>query len=176
MLPYFLDIEASGLSFESYPIEIAWGADDGTLEEHLISPSSIAGWTHWDPAAEKIHRLQRERVLREGKAPDWICNRVDAQLSGKEVYSDNPDWDSMWLACLFDACGRVCPPIGLLPLDDLFIELLCPDPSDRIRGLVKILMLKSTARRTVGSRHRAGKDVQYMLETYQLVRNEGPKR
>jgi hypothetical protein len=35
----FLDFEASSLSDESYPVEVAWVFEDGHAESHLIRPA-----------------------------------------------------------------------------------------------------------------------------------------
>lgn len=53
----FLDFEASSLSKQSYPIEVAWVFEDGRSEEYLIRPAPI--WTDWDSAAE----ARRARAL-----------------------------------------------------------------------------------------------------------------
>jgi len=39
----FLDIEASGLSFSSYPIEVAYASSRGRSGAYLIKPSNCSG-------------------------------------------------------------------------------------------------------------------------------------
>ena len=41
MIPSFIDFEASSLTVKSYPIEVAWNLEDGTIESHLISPAGV---------------------------------------------------------------------------------------------------------------------------------------
>jgi len=50
--PKFIDFEASGLSDESYPIEVAWNNVDGTVESYLINTDCVTDWIYWDPNAE----------------------------------------------------------------------------------------------------------------------------
>ncbi|MEH6628750.1 MAG: hypothetical protein V7739_20100 [Motiliproteus sp.] len=52
-----VDIEASGLSPDSYPIEIAW-VDTRTdaCDAFLINPeTACCDWDYWNYDAEKIH-------------------------------------------------------------------------------------------------------------------------
>lgn len=42
----FLDIEATGIHEDSYPIEIGWVDTEGNESSFLIKP--IPEWTHWD--------------------------------------------------------------------------------------------------------------------------------
>ena len=123
-LPIFLDIEASSLGSRSYPIEVAWNTPDGTVEAHLISPAAIARWTDWSVQAEQLHGLSREVLYQEGKAPAWVGRRLNQQLAGHVVYSDDPEYDGMWLAELFAVSygpgpafevRSACPPHKLSP-------------------------------------------------------------
>ena len=99
--PLFLDIEASSLGSASYPIEVAWSCPDASIESHLISPAGIASWTDWSMAAERLHGLSREQLLTEGKSPAWVARRLNEQLAGQTLHSDNPDYDWFWLEELF---------------------------------------------------------------------------
>jgi hypothetical protein len=69
----FLDFEASSLSKQSYPIEVAWVFEDGESEEYLIRLAPL--WTDWDPAAEAIHHIRRATLLADGTAHDLIAHR-----------------------------------------------------------------------------------------------------
>ncbi len=106
-LPIFIDLEASSLSNASYPIEVAWNAPDGTIEAYLISPAHIPHWTDWSAKAEQLHGISRAALRTSGKPPSWICRRMNHQFAGTVVYSDESDYDGMWLAALFavSSCG-----------------------------------------------------------------------
>ena len=128
-LPLFIDIEASSLGSRSYPIEIAWNYPDGSIEAHLISPAGIERWTDWSADAEKIHGISRAQLHKDGKSPSWVCCRMNQQFVGHVVYSDDPDYDGMWLAELFAVYYGDGPVFELRNVDDLLIRILCPGGS-----------------------------------------------
>ncbi len=171
-IPCFLDFEASSLAMESYPIEVAWSLEDGSIESHLISP--MGEWTDWDAEAEKVHGIPRAETIAEGKLPEWVCQRMNEQLAGKTVYTDAPRFDGRWLARLFEACGTQ-PLFGLGDTDDLMVSILCPGASDTVPGIVKLWQLKQDARRLAKGRHRAAWDVEYLLRLWELTSEEAQK-
>lgn len=171
--PCFIDLEASGLSVYSYPIEVAWSEPDGTIESHLISPAGIPDWTDWNKTAARIHGIGRTELLNHGRDPHWMAQRLQARLGGRTVYSDNPDYDAMWLLRLFVACKLPPPSMELRHLDSLLIETCCPKAEHRLAGLRDILELKHTARGRSPGRHRAAWDVGYMLELWRLSQRYG---
>ena len=99
----FLDFEASSLGRNSYPIEVGWVFEDGGSESHLIRPAD--GWTDWDVDAAAMHRIDRERLLREGEPVADVAGRVVASLGGHELYASAPSWDGKWLSVLLRAAG-----------------------------------------------------------------------
>lgn len=117
---YVLDIEASGLADESYPIEIAWCTLDGTDSySTLINPESAGGWDYWDEFAETaFHGISRDRCCRDGQNVLIVAQQVERVLSEYPVFSDAPYQDQRWLKRLFEAVDRQCPAI-LMPLDHL---------------------------------------------------------
>ena len=74
--PCFLDVEATGFGPESYPIEIAWSDEQGEIHRCLIDPTPIAAWTSWSDAAERVHGIDRERLHRNGWAPESVRQRT----------------------------------------------------------------------------------------------------
>ena len=169
-VPSFLDFEASSLSPNSYPIEVAWNNPDGSIESQLISPAEIQAWTDWDPASEKVHGVSRYELLAHGLPPKVVCDRMTDQLSGKIIYTDAPKFDGAWLATLFATCVREQPEFELRHVDDLLVRMICPDLAGRTQGLVKIELLKQEARRQSPRRHRAKWDVEYLLKLWELAR------
>jgi hypothetical protein len=168
---FFLDFEASSLSWESYPIEVAWGNELSNIMSYLISPESIDSWTDWNPESEKIHKINRLELIESGTNPTKVCELIANDLSSNVVYTDNPDWDSLWLRRLFMSCDVILPPIDIRHVDSLLIETVCPDPINRINGLFNILQLKSSSRKMVKGRHRAAVDVEYLINLYKLAKN-----
>lgn len=174
--PTFLDFEASSLSSYSYPIEVAWSLDDCSIEAHLISPASIESWTDWDSAAERVHGIQRQQLLTDGKHPEVICNRMNEQLAGKIVYTDAPRFDGMWLSKLFSVSDGVTPKFKLKHIDKLLVSMVCPEIAGRTLGLIKIEVLKQEARKQKPRRHRASWDVDYLVQLWKLASYETRRR
>lgn len=99
-----IDLEASGLAADSYPIEIAWAcADTGRSDSFLINPDSVPGWTYWDEYAEELHGIEPEVLQRDGISAAAACRRLNRALEGQKVVSDAFDYDSFWLRRLYRA-------------------------------------------------------------------------
>lgn len=168
--PSFLDFEASSLVSTSYPIEVAWSLPDASIETYLISPVGIDKWTDWSVLSEKIHGISRDQIVAHGKSPEWICRRMNDQLVGQCVYTDNPLYDGMWLAELFSVTNlRWKFRLGLV--DKLLFGLTYPNPTARLLAMERISEMKALARRRAGGQHRAGLDVKYLLELYEIATN-----
>lgn len=100
------DVEASGLSDVSYPIEVAWqdSDDPDCFDSFLINPSE--SWKHWDDYAEQeIHHISRSTLYKEGISIADACERLNIKLAGKTIYSDAIEYDQRWLLRLFDEAG-----------------------------------------------------------------------
>ncbi|MFO1319864.1 MAG: hypothetical protein U1F52_09620 [Burkholderiales bacterium] len=102
--PVILDIEASGFGRGSYPIEIGVALPDERTHCYLIRPDE--DWTHWDPAAEAVHRIRRDILVSRGRPVTEVADQLNAVLEGCRVYSDAWGQDSSWLALLFEHAGR----------------------------------------------------------------------
>ncbi|SNC59386.1 hypothetical protein SAMN04487881_0046 [Marinobacter sp. es.048] len=107
---YILDIEASGLDDESYPIEIAWCSIDGDDSfSTLVNPESAGGWEHWDHYAEEaIHGISREECCLDGENVVVTAQRAKALLLDHQVFTDAAYQDQFWLDRLFEAAGVSC--------------------------------------------------------------------
>lgn len=118
--PYILDIEASGLGDESYPIEIAWCSIDGNdCYSTLINPESAGGWDYWDDFAESaVHGISRKQCCERGENVVIVARRLSDLLLNAPVFSDAPYQDQLWIKALFDASGAVCPS-ALMPIEQL---------------------------------------------------------
>lgn len=116
----FLDFEASSLSDDSYPIEVAWVFQDGRSESHLIAPA--ATWTDWDPKAEAIHGIERQRLVAEGEPHDVVANRMVEALSGHDLFASAPSWDGKWMSVLLRGAGLPRHALRLRDTDDALRE------------------------------------------------------
>lgn len=108
----FLDFEASSLSDQSYPVEVAWVFEDGYAESHLIKPAPE--WIEWDPRAEAIHGISRARLVHEGETHTSVATRMIEVLSEHELFASAPSWDGKWLSVLLRG-GRAAPPCPAAP-------------------------------------------------------------
>jgi hypothetical protein len=101
--PAVLDLEASGFGRASYPIEVGFVLADGSVGCTLIRPEP--GWTHWDPQAERLHRISRETACRAGRPAGEVAQWLNHHLAGQTVYCDGWAHDYPWLGMLFEAAG-----------------------------------------------------------------------
>lgn len=121
LLHCVIDIEASGFGKQSYPIEVGWALPDGRTGCVLVRPPPH--WTHWDAAAERVHGIQRETLLRHGREPAEVALRLNAELGTQVVYSDAWGHDYAWLARLYDE-AELAPTFKLDAAASLFGETL----------------------------------------------------
>lgn len=99
----FLDFEASSLGENGYPIEVAWVLASGEEESYLIRPDP--SWIDWDPTAEAIHRISRDRLEAEGTSVPAVAQRMMSVLAGRSLYVTAPSWDGKWLSRLLRTAG-----------------------------------------------------------------------
>ena len=98
----FLDIEASSLGPDSYPIEIAWSGTDGQSDSFLIEP--VSNWSDWDSFAElTVHRVSKAELSTRGISVEQAAQRLNRSLRGQVVLVDSLNWDGFWIERLFDA-------------------------------------------------------------------------
>lgn len=95
-----LDLEASGLSIQSYAIEVAVVLHDGSIYHSLIRPPSR--WTYWSSEAERIHGISRDMLMKCGKSPSQICRELNELCENQDVFSDCWVHDSVWLRKLYE--------------------------------------------------------------------------
>lgn len=94
-VPPILDFEASSLSDNSYPISAGLMVA-GHVYYWLIKPKY--NWIEWSPKSEAIHGLSREFIEMHGVPADKVLLEISEKLKGYVVvYSDNPEWEAMWL-------------------------------------------------------------------------------
>lgn len=115
---WVVDIEASGLSPVSYPIEI--GLVNGQREyQSLITPAPF--WTHWSASSEQLHGISRQQLYSEGILPIMVAGEVNRLLGTATIISDHADWDSFWLQQLFH-CAGIKPTFSIADITTLLNE------------------------------------------------------
>lgn len=116
----FLDFEASSLSDDSYPIEVAWVFEDGTGESYLIRP--VDGWTNWRATAEAVHGIERSRLFNEGTSVGVVAARMIESLTGHVLAASAPVWDGRWMSVLMCAAGQPGDALHLTGTEDLIAQ------------------------------------------------------
>jgi hypothetical protein len=157
-VPACLDMEASGFGRDSYPIEVGFVLGDGRTWCTLIRPAD--GWTHWDPAAERLHGISRDVVLRHGREVGLVAAQLNHELAGQTLYCDGWAHDYAWLNRLFDAADAV-PAFRLDSLRSRLDEV----EADRWHGVKQQVASEMPA-----VRHRASTDAKLLQMTWQRLR------
>jgi len=98
-----LDIEASDIHPDSYPIEIGILLPDGESYCSLIKPESQ--WSHWSDKAEAVHGISRQEICKHGKPVAEVAHSLNRCLDGKTVYSDCWVLDHPWMIRLFQVAN-----------------------------------------------------------------------
>jgi hypothetical protein len=160
--PNIIDFEASGLDFDSYPIEVGVILDTGKKYCSLIKPAN--DWLHWDRKAEKIHGLCLDILHAHGKPIATVSKELNAFIGKKTVFSDGWVVDKAWLSKLYYRCG-ITPSFFLSPL-----ELILKEKQMDMWQQSKLQVIADLNL----TRHRASTDALIIQETYfrtrQLVR------
>ena len=165
----FLDFEASSLSKDSYPIEIAWVFQNGRSEHHLIRPAPA--WDDWDDKAEAIHGISRAMLGAEGKPHYDVARRAVEALSGHELFASAPSWDGKWLSVLLRGAGLSRHALRLRDTDEALreaaAEILRPVlPPARLDVEVHNIVARASATKTAQPEHRALPDAIGEYETW----------
>jgi len=143
-----IDVEASGLHFDSYPIEVAILSTERP-QSWLIAPQPT--WIHWDPNAEALHGISRETLRAEGLSCTAVAARLSAAIRGGDrvLYSDAAEWDWDWMQTLYMAAHAVLD-FSILPIQQLMTA-----PQVEVFKLTKRKLAAQGAYRL----HRAASDV-----------------
>jgi hypothetical protein len=166
-MPVFLDYEASGLHGSSYPIEVGWARSPADWGATLIRPArGWLGWG-WDEAAERIHGITREDVVKRGLPPGRAADLLLEAAAGEPLYSDNMEHDRDWTMKLFRAAGMQAPEVR-----DANVLI---GEAARAAGVTqgKLTALVRLAGRDHPHVHRAGPDARRLAAIYELVAAQG---
>ncbi len=173
-LPLFMDFEASGLGKQSYPIQVAWSAHDGTVSEcWFIEPSPDYGWAleeGWDAAAERVHGIPFATLREQGKTATHIAVRMNEQLVGQTLYVDGGAFDQVWCEQLFAAAGLE-QRFLIGDYWQLILEMLPPSQTRQSgwQYALQDLAWKQVQLKGGGRRHLADTDVRYLVELYRIA-------
>ena len=158
--PPVLEIQVAGFGRDGYPIEIGFVLPDGAVYCSLVRPAP--GWTAWDPAAERVHRIPLPIVVKHGRDVVDVATQLNERLQGMTLYCDGWANEPARLGVLFEAAG-LRPSFKL---DNL--RGLLNDREATYWGIVKAQV--TTEMRL--QRHRASSDAKILQQT--LLRLRGP--
>ena len=157
---FFIDLEATGLSQSSWPIEVGWCALSGSPTSFLIAPDPDWPLEAWDEAAEELHGIALEHLHQNGRPAADVCHALNKALASQTVISDAPDWDAFWLYRLF-AAGAVKQEFALV------------DFAEQFPGLPEGEFRKASASASIDTPHihRAEADVLHMRAVYHAIKS-----
>lgn len=161
--PFIIDVEASGMGPDSYPIEVGLALTQEERYCSLITPSDT--WTHWDNEAERLHKISRELLIQSGKSVKDVALELNEILEGKFVFSDGWVVDEPWLLRLF-AEARIEKKFRVYDLQTILTEeqmALWHEVKDQVIEDLDV------------TRHRASNDAFVIQETFRRTR-ESVKR
>jgi hypothetical protein len=172
----FLDFEASSLSNQSYPVEVAWVFEDGCSRSFLIRPAP--DWTDWSSEAEAIHGISRELLEKEGVAVSLIAEEMVETLSNHDLYASAPSWDGKWLSALLRAAGHPRHALRLQKCDEAFVAVAGAVFGKSISEAEMVRLVNEVIERTepASPAHRALPDALLELERWKRVREEAQAR
>jgi len=152
--PYIVDVEASGFGSRSYPIEVGLALELDERYCSLIIPAP--DWTHWDTAAQKLHRIARETLRVHGKPLSRVAKDLNRILGESTVYTDGWSVDKPWITRLFNEAG-VSRAFAVSPLERILTEAQMEIWHETKKEIISTLDL---------SRHRASTDAFIVQETF----------
>jgi hypothetical protein len=117
----FLDIEASGLEDQSWPIEVGlsrlvFGPDGFAVDtwSSLLRPAPEWPQEAWSLEAEAVHGIPRQ-ALADARTAETVAREVGEMLRARHVLSDAPEFDERWLATLLQSAD--IPVVTVLDYD-----------------------------------------------------------
>ena len=99
----FIDIEASGLSEDSFPLEIGWTIDGDYVESFLVKPDKQWNINSWSNEAKKLHNIELKDVIDFGNENEKIAKKMNEDLEGFVLLSDSVSHDIRWVNMIFSA-------------------------------------------------------------------------
>ena len=115
-----MDIEASGLTAESYPVSIGVA---GNEQRWIWYVAPLGEWDEWCEIAAGVHGIERDFLLSQGRDAFLVAREMNAIFKGLTLLV-NSDWDQGWLTKLFDESGVRCA-FEVRRLDQVFEPDVC---------------------------------------------------
>jgi len=167
----FLDVEASSLSNQSYPIEIAWGSTEFGIEEYLIK--RYPDWDDWNWRSEGIHMISKQDLHRFGKDGRIVADRLfDLKKQGYS-FAATSHYDSFWMNRLMSRFYTSMEVVGCRDFNTIIYDLFptTHPVSDSIMFNMQseFERIYAEAKAKCPVTHRAAADVKHMIEMYTIA-------
>jgi hypothetical protein len=121
----FIHVELSSTKPPAFPVELYWGTVPGADGVgYLVNPQGIEKWAKWDNEFFRVHDITIADVQTSGSHPSVICDALSHALSGKTVYSKDPQQTLHLLTELYSVVDRQLCEMTLLDLEELFLQTL----------------------------------------------------
>ncbi len=164
--PYiFIDFEASSLSADSYPIELAWADPSqatASLQSFIIRPQQE--WLDWSPDSQAIHGMSRSYIQQYGESAARVYEQFERSVAGCQICSDAPAWDQHWLDRLASVIPIKAPPVQ--HINDVLIKMM-PTRASEWEGLLE--EARQYAHMLCPATHRAAQDVSYLCKQFEFI-------
>lgn len=155
-----LDFEASSLSEDSWPIEVglSWleGGEVRTWSR-LIRPASEWNLADWSPHSAVVHGIALE-YLEDAPGACKVAKELLAQLGGRMLVSDAPEFETRWLSRLMKAALMDVTPA---------IENYHQVSFASFSGLALDMLYEALERRPAP--HRAGPDSARLVHAWRIA-------
>lgn len=118
------------------------------------------------PSTDAIHHIPRDLLVAEGRAHDWVAERMIEQLQGHDLLATAPSWDGKWLSALLRAASLPRHSLRLRDSDEALrecaIAILTPTvrPEALAQTVENLLVLTEVRDRRKPPAHRALADAQ----------------
>ena len=160
----FLDLEASSLEPDGWPVEVglAW-LSAGKVEvcHSLIRPDEMWSPRAWSPASAAVHGIPLAELRQAPPAPE-VARWAASLIGDATVVSDAPEFDARWLARLYETEGGL-----ILPLVRDF-EVLVAARCDMAATRRVYAALDA-----IPAPHRAGPDAERLARAWAAGREDG---
>lgn len=162
--PLIVDLEATGLGENSFPIEISWVNHKGKIFTHFISVEGVDN-VEWDENISEINRITLED-LEDGLSVNEVVALLEESIGDGElvIYTDGVEWDEFWLRRLYSAAECKFPGFKFIPVEAIPLKKLMDSGLDFSAAREEYNQVIEKLRMNTKKTHRAKDDVMFHLK------------
>jgi hypothetical protein len=168
--PVLLHAYPSNSGTPAFAIEIYWtSALVDNSNGYLVNPLKIAKWQGWFDEYMKKHDVRIEDLIEYGTEPSVICQNMNEELTGKDVFTDQIERTAYLLEQIFAVTDEQQMDFNLKPLDELLQAQLKSRESASFMVDKNIEELKEIARNGVHQVRGGAFEMVYLKSLWKLV-------